>query len=192
MISMMLVMLLAAISEAGELKVATVDLQRLMAEYYKAQATFKALKEKEGSLAKEFEKLRLEGRHLAKDAEELQGFADNQTLSSTVRQEKKKALETKLLDLRSFEIRYDDLRAQAQAELQNSYSTAQKQIVDDVVSATRRVGEKDGFNLVLNANKTNPAASDVLFSRNVDDITDKVLASLNATKPLPNPATERP
>ena len=115
----------------------------------------------------------------------MQGFADNNALSSTERQEKKKNLETKILDLRSFEIRYDDLRAQAQAELQTKYSSAQKQILDDVLSATRRVGEKEGFNLVLNANKTNPAASDVLFAKNVDDITEKVLGSLNASKPLP-------
>jgi len=34
----------------------------------------------------------------------------------------------------------------------------------------------------LNANKSNPAASEVVFARNVDDLTEKVLASLNSTK----------
>lgn len=45
------------------------------------------------------------------------------------------------------------------------------------------------FNRVLNFSKENPAVSDVVFARNVEDITDKVLALLNATKP---PADEHP
>ena len=51
-----------------------------------------------------------------------------------------------------------------------------------MLSVTKYIGEKEGLNLVLNANKTDPAAGEVLFSKNLDDITEKVLASLNATK----------
>ena len=105
--------------------------------------------------------------------------------------EKKKSFETKLTDLRAFEVRYDDFKAQAQAELQNTLSIAQKRIAEDVVSATRRVGETEGFNLVLNLNKANPAASDVLFAKNIDDITERVLASLNSTKPAPDVTSEK-
>jgi outer membrane protein len=184
LLSLALVGALACTSPAAEIKIATVDLQKLMSEYYKAQSAFKALKEKEVSFAKELDRLRLEGRQLAKETEDLRELAANNALSPSERQEKKKNFETKLTDFRAFEIRYDDLRAQAQAELQNTLTITQKRILDDVLSATKRIGETEGFNLVLNASKANPATSDVLFSRNIDDITERVLASLNATKPI--------
>ena len=51
LISIMVLALVAGSAQAGDLKIGTVDLQRLMAEYYKAQSTFKALKEKEAACA---------------------------------------------------------------------------------------------------------------------------------------------
>jgi hypothetical protein len=54
--------------------------------------------------------------------------------------------------------------------------------------ATRGIGEREGFNLVLNMNLSNPTVSTVLFSTNVNDITDSVLASLNARGPSRIPA----
>ena len=183
---------LAWSAQTAELKVATVDLQRLMAEYYKAQSAFKGIREKEVSFTKELDRLRLEGRRLAKETEDLQELAGNNALSPSERQEKKKSFETKLTDLRTFEVRYDDFKAQAQAELQNTLSITQKRIVEDVISATRRVGETEGFNLVLNLNKTNPVASDVLFAKNIDDITERVVASLNSTKPGSDVSEKKP
>ena len=183
LLSLALTGALACASHATDLKIATVDLQRLMSDYYKAQSAFKALKEKEVSFAKELDRLRLEGRQLAKETEDLRDLSGNNALNPSERQEKKKIFETKLSDLRAFEIRYDDTRAQAQAELQNTLTITQKRILEDVLSATKQLGDREGFNLVLNASKANPAGSDVLFTKNIDDITERVLASLNATKP---------
>jgi outer membrane protein len=185
LLSLLLIGALACTCRAADLKIATLDLQRLMSEYYKAQSAFKALKEKESSFAKELDRLRLEVRQLAKESEDLRELAANNALSASERQEKKKSFEIKLTDLRAFEIRYDDFRGQAQAELQNSLAITQKRVLEDILSATKRIGDREGFNLVLNANKANPAASDVLFSKNIDDITERVLTSLNATKPAP-------
>jgi outer membrane protein len=170
---------------AGELKVATVDLQRVLTDYYKAQEVAKQLKEKQASFLKELDGIRLEGRKLVQEAEALRELAANDALSSTAREEKKKSFETRLTDLRAFEVRYDDLKSQREAELQLQASQSNKRILDDVMSATRFVGEQEGFNLILNANRANPVASDVLFARNVTDLTERIVTSLNATRPLP-------
>jgi Skp family chaperone for outer membrane proteins len=170
-------------SSAGELKVGTLDLQKVLTDYYKAQDLAKQLKEKEVSYVKELEGMRLEGRKLTRETQDLQELSSNTALSVTAREEKKRTFESKRIDLREFEVRYDDFRAQREAELQNYAAQGKKKILDDVISAARRIGEAEGFNLVLNANKTEPAASDVLFSKNVDDITQKLVASLNAARP---------
>jgi len=187
-LSVGLILAFAWVSAAADVRIGTVDLQKVMADYYKWQQATNYLKEKEVSYFKELEGMRLEGRKLTKEAQELRELAENNALSSTQRDEKKRHFESKLTDLREFEMRYDDVRAQREAELQNYSVQTRKKILDEVVSATRRISEQEGFNLVLNANKANPAASEVLFSKNVADITDKVVTSLNATKPLDMPS----
>ena len=61
-LSMVLLVAFTCSSWGAELKVATVDMQRLMAEYYKSQEVLKQFKEKESSFVKELEGLRVEGR----------------------------------------------------------------------------------------------------------------------------------
>jgi hypothetical protein len=85
-------------------------------------------------------------------------------------------------------VRYDDFKAQREAELQLHLTQTNKRILEDVMSVTRFIGEKESFHLILNANKANPAASDVLFSKHVDDLIERVVASLNAAKPKANDA----
>ena len=173
------VLVFAISSFAGELKIVTVDVQRLLAEYDQAKKAAKQLREKEVSFQKEIQGLRLEGRRLLTETDELKKSAEDNALSAAAREDKRKALEAKLADLRSFEVKYDDVRAQREAELRTLLAQTNKRIVDDVLNATRAVGEKEGANLVLNASRANPLTSDVLHTKDVPDVTEKVLGSLN-------------
>src|ERR1051326_5774515 len=173
------------VSWGADLKVATVGMQRLMAEYYKSQEVLKHLKQKESSFVKELEGLRLEGRRLLKEADDLKQESALYVLSAAERESKKKSFEAKLADLSTFQLKYNNLRGQREAELQGHLARSNKAIQDEILSVLRNIGERDGFNLILNANKASPFASDVVFSKNVDDITEKALASLNATKMEP-------
>src|SRR5258705_10819676 len=92
---------------AGELKIVTVDLQRLLTEYERAKEAGKQLKEKQLSFQKELQGLQLEVRQLAGDLEELQKLSLDNALSGPERDAKRKAFESKLVDLRAFEVRYD-------------------------------------------------------------------------------------
>jgi outer membrane protein len=164
---------------SAELKVATVDVQRLLSEYDRAQEVAKQLREKQMAFQKELEGLRLQGRTLVRETDELQKLARDNALSTNERETKKRAFESKLTDLRTFEVRYDDLRAQREAELQSFAVQKNKRVIDEVVAATKSIGDASGLNLILNANRANPMASAVVYSKGVEDITDKVLASLN-------------
>jgi len=178
----LLFVLFVCSSLAGELKIVTVDTQRLLAEYEQAKSAAKQLREKEVSFQKEIQGLRLEARRLLSETEELKKAADDNALSASTREDKRKAFEANLTNLRAFELKYDDVRSQREAELKTLAARTNKQIVDDVMTATRAVGEKEGANLVLNASRANPLTSDVLYSKDIPDVTDKVLASLNKTR----------
>lgn len=178
----LLLVLFVCSSRAGELKIVTVDMQRLLAEYEQAKSAAKQLREREVSFQREIQGLRLEARRLLSETEELKKAVDDNALSAAAREDKRKAFETKLTDLRAFEMKYDDVRSQREAELKTLAARTNKQIVDDVMTATRAVGEKEGANLVLNASRASPLTSDVLYSKDIPDVTDKVLASLNKAR----------
>ena len=168
---------------SAELRVATVDLQRLLTEYDRAQEVGKQLRNMQASLRNELEGLRLQGRTLLHETEELQKLTLDNALSTAERERKKREFESKLTDLREFDVRYDNLRAQRESELQTLAAQKNKRVVEEVVAATQSIGDAAGVNLILNASRANPLASTVVYSKGVEDITEKVLASLNKRTP---------
>jgi len=189
-LSLWLVTVLAFRVAGAELHICTIDLQRVMSDYYKTEEATKQLKLRDVSYLKELEPLRLEGTKLEREARDLALSVQDNALSNAVRDEKKKLFEQKQIDLGDLRVRYDDLQSRRQSELQRISLQTRKQIVDDVMKVTRRIGETEGFNLILNANQTDPVAAEVVFSKGVADITERVLASLNSDRP--KPATANP
>ena len=189
LLTLWFVIALACSSRSGDIKVATVDLQRLIKEYYRADEVAKQLEARHNALFKELIELRLDGDRMLKEAHDLEERCHDLALSDAAREEIKRKFELKVADLHAFELSYDQTRGQREAEFQNQAALANKRILNEILTATRSMGEKGGFNLVLNASKVNPVISDVIFTKNVDDITDTVLVSLNATKPAPDPSS---
>ena len=178
---------------AQELRVATVDLQRVLAGYHKAQEVARELRAKEVSFRKELDDLRLEGRKLAGEVDGLRTLSLDNALSASERAEKQKSFQSKLTDLQAFGVRYDQFKDQRAAELESYASRVNRSVLEEVMSATRSLGEKEGYHLILNANRQNPVASDVLFTKGVEDVTEKVLARLNLPRPaLPSKSSDTP
>jgi Skp family chaperone for outer membrane proteins len=180
----------ACSAHTAEIKIATIDMQRLVKEYYRAEEVARQFEERHKALFKELAQLRLDGDRLVKETQDLQERSLDSALSEAGRAKIKRDFESKLAELRTFGLRYDETKTEKEAEFQNQAVAANKRILEDILTTTRGIGEKEGFNLVLNASKLSPATSDVVFAKNVDDITEKVLASLNAAKPLPGKSSE--
>src|ERR1051325_1910778 len=168
LVIIILTAILTAVGSSAELRIGTIDLQRALADYYKTEEAARQFRLRDVSYAKELEPLRIEGTKLERETRELGLLAQDNALSSTAREEKKKLFQQKQIDLSELRVRYDDLQAKRQAELQKFSLQTRKQIVDEVLKVTRRVGESDGFNLILNASKTEPVTSEVLFTKNVE------------------------
>jgi Skp family chaperone for outer membrane proteins len=179
-----------SVATGGELRIATVDLQRLTDHYVRAQEFTKDLKEREARLARELQGLRLKGLQLLKETESLKSASEEAALNADERDAKKRTWELRLADLREFEVRYEDTRAQQIAELQNRAATGRKRVLEEIASATRRIADVRGYNLVLNYSRASIGTSEVIHSKDVSDLTDAVLGDLNPTKAaIPNPLT---
>src|SRR4051812_13103383 len=111
-LSLSLAFAVAWSSSAAEVRIGTVDLQKVMSDFYKWQQASNYLKEKEVSYFKELEGMRLEGSRLKRETEDLQERAVNEALSATERAQTRKNFQLKLTDLQEFEMRYDSLRSQ--------------------------------------------------------------------------------
>lgn len=179
---------LVCCSNASDLKIGTVNVQRLFKEYYRAEDVSRDLETRRQNISKELSDLRLDGDRLLKEAHDLQASAEDTALSPAAKEEKKRDFNLKLEDLRAFQQRFDQTQQEREAEFQNSLQQAQKRLTLEISDATRGIGEKEGFNLVLKIDKTDTDLGEIVFTRNVPDITDKVLALLNATKPTTNAA----
>jgi outer membrane protein len=174
--------LFTLVSFAGELKIATVDLQEVLHNYTRAKEVLKSVQIQEVSFTKELDGLKLDGQKLLREAEQLQASLNDLSLSAAERDSRRKLWEEKLQSLRTFSVQYDQVRLEKETELRVSLERSNRKVLEEIVTVTRRVGEKEGYNLVLNANKENPTAGEVVFSKGVTDITGQVLATLNAAK----------
>jgi len=179
-------------SFAVELKVATIDLQQVLAGYYKSDEAAKELRAREVSFRKEISDLRLEFGRREGELEDLRRLSLDNALHADVRAEKRKDIELKLVDLRAFQAKAEGVQGQLEKEWRGHVARTHDRLLEDIFKATSRLGEKEGYHLILNSSKSQPATSDVLFARGVEDVTPKVLAALNATRPADGATPKNP
>lgn len=145
-------------------KVATMDVARTFSEYYKTKDYDKVLGEKEGVYQTEREKM-------INDVKALQDKMN--LLADKEKEAKKKDLEEKIKGLQEFDkTKMTDLRKDQEERM--------KELIKDINDAVKQYANKEGFTMVYN---------DKVFAY-VDksyDVTDKVIAILNANKPAEKP-----
>jgi len=183
--------LVAFLTPAAELKVATLDLDRALTNHHKLEAGLQRIRTQEVSFGKELDRLRLEGRRLQQELESLQQEAEDSVLSAAARVAKKQVWEQRRVDFSSFRVRYEQFEVAGVEDLRGQAARLRRALTDEVLGAARQVGERDGFNFIFHANRFAPAAGDVLFSRGVEDVTDRVIAVMNAA-PGPSVPGRRP
>ncbi len=146
-------------------KFATMDVARTFSEYYKTKDYDKVLGDKEGSYQSEREKM-------INDVKSLQDKMN--LLADKEKDAKKKDLEEKIKGLQDFD-------KQKMGDLRKDQEEKMKELIKDINEAVKQYATKEGFTMVYN---------DKVFAY-VDksyDVTDKVIAILNANKPAEKPA----
>jgi Skp family chaperone for outer membrane proteins len=174
--------LTSTLAQGAELKIAVMDLDRVLTNYVQGQQAVKDLKDKEVSFLKELQTLRLEGRKLLDDVETSHRLSLDNVLSAVQRETNKKTFEQKLTDFRAFEMRYEQTRQEREAEIQSQAARVQRRLWTRSRPRPAAWANREGVNLILNASQNPRVASDVLFARDVADVTEKILASLNQGK----------
>jgi outer membrane protein len=171
-------------------RVATVDLRKLFDGYWKTKQADSAIKDRAADLEKERKTMLEEWKKARDDYQTFLSEANNQTLSLEEREKRKKSAEDKLKQIKDAEDSVNQYDRQARSILDEQRKRMRDTIVDEIRSTVKGKATAGGFALVVDTSAdTSTGTPVVLFSNNEHDLTDAVLAQLNAAAP---PDTAKP
>jgi outer membrane protein len=180
------VLLLALLSwpAHAQTKIATIDLRKVFDDYYKTKAADGKLKEQAGDLSKESKAYMDQYQKGTEDYKKLLDEANNQAVSAEEREKRKKAAETKLLEIKELEQTMRQFDTTSRTTLQEQRRQMRERILKEIRVVVDLKAKAAGVNLVIDsaAESVNETPV-VLFNTGENDLTAAVLDQLNATAP---------
>jgi outer membrane protein len=169
-------------------RIATVDLRKVFDKYWKKKQAEEALKERQADMEKE-DKNMIEDYKKAKDEyQTLLTGANDSLLSQDERDKRKKAAEDKLKQLKELEDTITQYERQARTTITETSQRTRANLLTEIRNVVTSKSKAGGFALVIDiAAESSSATPIVLFTNNENDITEDVIAQLNATAPAETP-----
>lgn len=178
--------LVASAGWAAELKIATVDLDKVFTAHPKTQAAEAELKKSEDGVQEEMDQIVAEGRALQEEVAKLREAAKNPLLTEEARLQKRDAAEDKLTELQEFELRARRTQETKIKQMREKVLKSRQAIVDELMAAVNHFAEAGGYDLVLDkSGMTMNAVPMVAYSNPALDVTDKLIEYLKATASAP-------
>ena len=177
----LLVVIGAAAAGAAELKIATVDLDKVFTAHPKTQAAEADLKKAEEGIQDEMEQMVAEGRALQEEAAKLAEAARSPILTEEARLKKRNEAEEKRTELEEFQLRARRTQENKLKQLREQVMKSRQGIVDELMAALAQFAQAGEYDLVLDrSGMTMNAIPLVAYSKPELDVTDKLIAFLQA------------
>ena len=162
--------------DASELKVAVVDVARVMAAHPSTQAADELLQKQLREFEVEQKEMLKEGEALKDAYDTALQEASDRALSEAGRASKQKAAAKTRAELRAFEQQYVETIRERQKQLNDQENRMRRRIIDKVETLVQEAAEDGGYTLVLDASSRGVAgAKTVLAHAEALDITEAVL-----------------
>ncbi len=170
---------------------ATVDLRKLFDNYWKTKQADAALKDRAAEIEKDHKTMLDDWSKAKEEYQNLLTEANNQNLSLEERDKRKKAAEDKLKQIKDTGDTIGQYERQARTTLDEQTKRMRSSIVEEIRTTVKGKASSAGYALVLDTTAESvTGAPVVLYSNNENDITEAVLAQLNAGAPVDTPKTE--
>ena len=172
---------LATAGWAAELKIATVDLDKVFTAHPKTQAAEADLKKAEAGIEAELDKIKAEGLALQDEVGKLREAAKNPLLSEEARMQKRSEAEDKLTELQEFELRARRTQETKLKQMREQVLKSRQAIVDELLETVNQFAKANEYDLVLDrSGLTMNAVPLVVFSNPDLDVTERMIAYLQA------------
>jgi Skp family chaperone for outer membrane proteins len=178
------VMGLATISANAQQRIAVINLKSVFDGYWKTKQSDATVKERQNEFQTQRKEMTGDYEKANEEYRKLTESAGDQALSAEERARRKKAAESKLLEIKEIEQSIVQFDRRFQSEITDQIKRMRDNIlreITDVVNAKARGG---GYTLVLDtAAQSANQTPIVLFTGNTPDLSQEVLSELNAQAP---------
>jgi outer membrane protein len=186
------------LSAHAQVRVATVDLQKVFDKYWRTERMTAGLKDRVADLEKTHKEMLEDWKKAKEDYDKLLQDANNQAVSSQERDRRKKAAEEKLKDIKVAEDNITQFERQAAVTINEQKSRMRKNLLEEIKRTVESKAKAGGYALVLDSGAQTYAADPsgpfytptILYSSDTIDLTDAVISQLNAGAPLDLPQSE--
>jgi outer membrane protein len=182
-------------SALAQTKIATVDLKKLFDGYYRTKLASASWEESRTQMAKDEKDMTDDLTKGGEDYKKLLAQANDQALSASERDRNSQAAADKLKKLQVNKSAIDQYDRQAQTTLAEKRQRMTENIVGEIKTAVAAKAKAAGYSLVLDSTGATIAGTPmVVYTSGDNDLTEAVLAQLNAGAPidLTRPAATSP
>jgi outer membrane protein len=180
--------LAAAPLPAADLKIGLVDLKKVFDGYYKTKQADTQLKERAADSEKVLKGMIDDYQKASTDYKELVDKSNDQAVSSDERDKRKKAAETRLMEIQEIERSLKQFRAQTQNTLDEQKKRMREEILKIIKDLVTDKSKKAGYTLVFDTAAISFNQTEVImYSSGNNEFTDEVLTELNKDAPVIEP-----
>ena len=168
----------------AQLKVATVDMNKVFSGYYKTKDAENKINDAREVAKKELDDRMESHKQLLDEINQLNKDVDNAALSATAKQERSKKREDKITQVRSLEQEIQEFKTSREKQLQEQAVRMRNQIVEEIMKVINDKVKSDNYDLVIDkSGQSLNGVQIVLHSRDNMDFSDDVVAALNKNRP---------
>lgn len=169
----------------ADTKIGTVDLRKLFDNYWKTKTAQAAIQDRAAQLDQDDKGMKEDLKKGSDEYQKLLLQVNDQGISSEEHDRRKQAADDKLKQLQSSKTAIDQFERQAQATLGEQRQRMRDNILGEIKTAVNAKAKAEGYNLVLDsAAETVNGTLTVVYSDGQNDLTDAILAQLNAGAPI--------
>jgi outer membrane protein len=169
---------------SAQMRIATVDLSRVFTNYWKFKQADTALQDMRSEMSKSYDELKKTGEKANETYNGLLAEANNQVLSSEERDKKKKAAEEKLREMGEIRRTMEQFEKQAFTRLQEQRSRMRENLLTEINAVVKSRGKAGNYTLVFDSAGKTADQTPIILYTTAEDITDSILAQLNAGAPV--------
>jgi len=175
---------------AAEQKIGTIDLKKIFEGYYKTILANASIQEEATGLEKDRKALVDEHGKAVDDYKKALDEANNQAVSADEREKRKKEAEGKLVKINDLRQTIEQFDRTAKGNLEEKLRQTREKILNEIKGVIATKSKAAGMSMVMDSSSSEPGRLPVvLYSDGSNDLTEQVLAQLNANAPpdLPKP-----
>ena len=179
------ILITVATSAFGQNRITTINLQKVFEKYWKTKQAEVELKSRADDMEKEHKNMLNDFARAREDHQRLLSSANDQSTSADDRQKAKKSADEKLKYLQDTQDTILQYEKQARATLDEQKRRTIDKILVEIRALVAVQAKTLGGAMVIDTSAESAGRTPIILytANNEDDITDKVIAALNATAP---------